>query len=63
MITRAGGGRSCLRWMKLGMLGPEAPDLTAPDAGEPALTLVFAFPGRRGAKRHCSSVSPGAALR
>ncbi len=26
---------------KLGMLGPEAPDLTAPDAGEPALTLVF----------------------
>ena len=26
---------------KLGMLGPDAPDLTAPDAGEPALTLVF----------------------
>ena len=26
---------------KLGMLGSEAPDLTAPDAGEPALTLVF----------------------
>ena len=26
---------------KLGLLGPDAPDLTAPDAGEPALTLVF----------------------
>ena len=26
---------------KLGMLGPDAPDLTVPDAGEPALTLVF----------------------
>ena len=25
----------------LGMLGPDAPDLTAPDAGEPALTLVL----------------------
>ena len=45
---------------KLGMLGPEAPDLTAPDAGEPALTLVF---DREGWSRHCSSASPGAALR
>ena len=26
---------------KLGVLGPDAPDLTLPDAGEPALTLVF----------------------
>ena len=26
---------------RLGVLGPEAPDLTAPEAGEPALTLVF----------------------
>ena len=25
----------------LGVLGPDAPDLTLPDAGEPALTLVF----------------------
>ena len=58
---------------RLGVLGPEAPDLTAPEAGEPALTLVFDREGlepgavpaprpARGCGDHLAQELPGGSL-